>query len=119
MSTTFDLTGGPVRVAATARQPLVAALDLSDYRELDVLLMGISLEGTAGPAAVVRLLTHVTNRTEDGWVVAVTFTTVTASATYEMKQVSAFLRYLRWEVSTLGGTAPAITFAIQGVGKDG
>ena len=114
---TFDLTSGPIRVAATGKQPLAAVLDLGDYRELDVLLSALSLEGTAGPAASIRLLTHFCNKCEDGWVVATTFTVVNASSTYEMKQINAFLRYLRWEVSGLAGAGPAITFAIAGVGK--
>ncbi len=118
MSTTFDLTGGPIRVTSTTKQPLAAALDLGDYREVDALLSAISLEGTAGPQAGIRLLTHLTNKGEDGWVIAVTFTTVAGSATFEMKQVTAFLKYLRWEVFSLTGTAPAITFAIGGIGKD-
>lgn len=117
MSATFDLTGGPVRVTAATKQPLAAALDLGDYPELDVLLAAIALEGTASPQAVIRLLTGLSNKGEDGWVVAVTFTAVTASSTFEMKQITAFLKYLRWEVFSLTGTGPAITFAIGGVGK--
>ena len=118
MSTTFDVTNGPVRVSAATKQPLAATLDVGDYKELDVLLAGIALEGTAGPQAVIRLLTSLSNKGEDGWVVAVTFTAVTASSTFEMKQITAFLKYLRWEVFSLTGTAPAITFAIGGIGKD-
>lgn len=117
MSSSFNLTGHPMRVTAPGIQPLVGAVDLGEYSEINAVLSTLELVG--GGSATVRILTSTQNRNEFGWVVALTFTAVSTSATFELKQALSFLRYIRWEVSALSGSSPALTFSIDGVAKGG
>jgi hypothetical protein len=53
---------------------------------------------------------------EDGWVTALTFTTVSAGNIQELKQCASFLRYIRWDV-TLTGSGPAVVFSLAGMAR--
>lgn len=116
MSAYFNLTNGPARVPGVTKQLAANALDLGDYRELNALLQVLEVVG--GGAATIRLLTSSSNHSEEGWVVAATFAAASGSAPApELKQVLAFLRYVRWEVSSLTGSSPSVVFVIDGIAK--
>ncbi|GDX78212.1 hypothetical protein LBMAG42_00230 [Deltaproteobacteria bacterium] len=115
MASPFNLTGGPVRVTAPTVQPLAAAIDLGEYPEINAVLNALEIVG--GGSATVRILTSTQNRNESGWVVALTFSAISQPNSLELKQTLSFLRYIRWEVSALTGSSPALTFAIEGVAK--
>ena len=74
----------------------------------------LALEGTS-PTVTVEIITAMQNETEDGWDTAVAFTNMTASNKWEKKRASELLKYIRWEVTTLGGTNPVATFQITGI----
>jgi hypothetical protein len=110
------LTDKPVRVTAAQKQDLRLALDVLDFDELDLMLHVQRLDGTS-PSLSLSLETSMQNESEDGWLTAVTYTSVTSANTAEVKNITQFLRYLRW-TATLGGSgSPAVTFTIQGMGR--
>lgn len=114
MADPFSLTPHPVRVTGATKQPLDQALDVSDYDSLDALLGLLGVEGTAN-GATIRLITAMQNDTEQGWVELVAFSSVSTANTYDVQNVIAkLLKYIRWEVTGLGG-ATAITFSIDGM----
>jgi hypothetical protein len=113
MSDDFTLTRGPVRVTAAIRQPLQNALLIQDYDQIDALLGFLAIEGSG--TATIRVLTAMQNETEDGWVTLFTFANQTTANGWDLKSASAgILKYIRWEVTSLGG-ATAITFQISGM----
>ena len=117
MADEFTLTpAGGVRVTGATAQSLDQALEVLDYDEVDVLGGLTGVEGTTtGPT--LRLLTGMQKDTSDGWVVFVTFTAALLNGPnkYEVQNGSTkLLKYLRWEVTNLGG-ATAVTFTISGV----
>ncbi len=116
MGTEFTLTP-PIRVTGVAKQPLTQSLDVSDFDDVDALLSAIVLEGTTSPNATVKIITAMQNESEDGWVDLISFTSVTASQTY-VKSQGRPLKFIRWQVSALNGTAPALTFTITGMLRD-
>ncbi len=118
MADEFTLTPQPVRLGTPTSQPLKDALDVSAYDRADVLLWVAALEGTASPTATVRILTGMQVESENGWVVAGTFTAVTASNVAQALGLTGLLKYIRWELSTLGGTAPSVTFVVSGMLRD-
>jgi hypothetical protein len=118
MSSIIHLTDKPIKIsgASDVIQDLRLALDVLGYDELDLMLHVQRLDGTS-PVLAVTLETSMQNESEDdGWVTATTFTNVTSANTAEVKNVTQFLRYLRWSI-TLGGTSPVATFTVQGMGR--
>ncbi len=118
MADEFTLTPQPVRLTAATSQQLKDALDVSAYDRADVLLWVAAIEGTASPTATVRILTGMQVESENGWVVAGTFTAVTASNTALALAITGLLKYMRWELSVLGGTGPSVTFVVSGMLRD-
>lgn len=116
MPASLSLTGGVIRVTANTVSDLRNALDVSEFRSLDLLLDAIVLEGTSSPTAVVEILTGMQRETDQGWITVFAFNTVNASQGKELKQALSFLRYIRWKV-TLMGTNSVLTFSVGGMGK--
>lgn len=64
----------------------------------------------------VDLLTAMQNRSENGWVVAGSFTSAVTANSAQKLNVTGLLKYVRWRVTTItAGTA--ITFVIHGMGR--
>ncbi len=118
MAIPFTLTQQPIRVTATGFQPIYLAPDISSFDALDVELGIIGLEGTS-PTVTVELWTGMQNQTDDGFVQLYAFANQNTVNTYLKQNITAgLLRYLRWKVTTLGGTgSPAATFFIRGMGR--
>lgn len=114
MPAQFTLTPQPVRLSATGKQSLVQALDIGAYDEADVLLVVSAIEGTGGPTATIRLITGMQIESEDGWVIAGAFTAATAVGAQKV-HFDGLLKYLRWELLTLGGTTPSVVFSLNGM----
>lgn len=108
----LHITPGAIRVTAEMSQPVEQAIDVAPYHEVDVVSNIHGLEGAG--QAVIRLLTGMQKETTAGWVVFLTFSTVTESGVADKKSGSGLLRYLRWEVSEL--TSDAVTFDVSGMG---
>jgi hypothetical protein len=118
MADMFTLTPQPVRVTAVGFQPIYLALDIGAYDFMDVQLGILGLEGTS-PTATVELWTAMQNQTDDGWVQAFAWTNQSTTNTWIKGTVSSgLLRYLRWKLTTLGGSgSPAVTFSIRGMAR--
>jgi hypothetical protein len=117
MSDIVMLTAQPIRLTGTATQELYLAVDVSAYDLLDLQAV-CTVEGTASSGAI-KLISGMQFQTNDGWFepssnfAAINGTgvkTVTASVT------GGFMRYVRWQLTSLGG-ASAITFFIKGLGR--
>jgi hypothetical protein len=115
MNAEFSLTPQPIRLTATGKQFLSQSLDVSLFDQADALLYVVTLEGTSSPTATIRLITGMQMDSEDGWVVAASFPTVSASNTPQKLNVTGLLKYIRWELSGLTGTTPVVTFSISGI----
>lgn len=116
MGTEFTLTPQPIRLTAPGKQNLDQALEVGDFDSISALLGVLSLEGTAGPSATVRIITGMQKDTEDGWVPLLTFDAQTAANKFDDKHVQdKLLKYVRWELFDLSGTTPAVTFNINGM----
>lgn len=116
MADEFDLNKKPVRATGAIRQALDQALEISDYDEVDVICSLLGVEGTTTGLGI-RLLTGMSNETENGWVVLLTFTAANLNGpnTNDVQNASTkLLKYLRWEVTGLGG-ATAVTFDLSGM----
>ncbi len=114
------LTAKPTRQTATGAQPITEVLDVLAYDQLELFLTVFSLEGTSTPSAVIVVETSMQNDSADNalWKPLVTFATVSASNTADVQSASSgVLRYIRWRITTLAGTGPAVTFSITGVGR--
>ncbi len=112
MATVIMLTREPVRLTATGAQDLRLAPEVGDFHELDVSYR--LLEGASG--ASLKLETGMSTDSTDGWVDLGSAFTGTA-APYATKQtITNPLRYVRWNVTTLGGGS-AVTFFIQLIGR--
>lgn len=117
MADMFTLTPQPVRVTATGFQPIYLALDIGAYDFLDAELGILNLEGTS-PTVTVELWTAMQNQVDDGYVQCFAWTNQTTTNTWiRATGVNGLLRYLRWKVTTLGGTSPAATFSIRGMAR--
>jgi hypothetical protein len=110
----FTLTPQPVRVTATGKQLIREALDVSAYDQADVLPFVAALEGTT-PSVTVRIITGMQVASEDGWVVAGTFSAVTAGNTPLKISCPGLLKFLRWEVSAISGSGAAAAFTVSGM----
>jgi hypothetical protein len=115
MANEFSLTPQPIRLTATGRQLIQQSLNVSSFDQGDFLAFVSVLEGTSSPTATLRIITGMQMETEDGWVVAGTFSVVSASNSALKLNVTGLLKYIRWELSGLTGTTPAVTFTIGGM----
>lgn len=123
--TVINLTNGPLRFTNTgtlgsSRQYARDAVDILDARQIDVAVMVVGLEGSS-PGVVVDFWTSMSNTQDDlssagGWsqVSGLSVTANTASVTVHTA-TSGLLRYLRWTVSTLTGTA--VTAQISAIAR--
>lgn len=117
MSTFFALTQQPIVVATPERQPIFLASEVSGYDSID-LQVTCFVDGTAA-GATIGLITSMQMESEDGWLaVPDGFTTISGSGLqFARMTISAgMLRYLRWEVSSLGG-ASNVTIFLTGVAR--
>jgi hypothetical protein len=108
------LTQKPVRVTSAIPQDLRLAVDVSAYDELDLLLHVV---GFAATSLVVAIETAMQNESQDAWRPVVAYSSVSSSNVAELKNVKNFLRYLRYNVTTLSGSTPNATFTLQGMGR--
>ncbi len=116
MADMFTLTPQPVRVTATGFQPIYLVLDVGAYDFFDAQLGILNLEGTASPNATIELWTGMQNQTDDGYVQLFAWGNQNTTNTWiRQGGISGMLRYLRWKVTALGGTTPAVTFSIRGM----
>lgn len=113
MADEFSLTTGPFRAIAVQKQDLRLSLDVSGYDEIDILLGVVQISG--GGSATVRIITGMQLESDDGWVVAGTFNSVSTTNSWEKINIKNFLRYIRWEVSVLSGSSPTVTFVLPGM----
>lgn len=103
----------PVRVIAPAGQDLRLALDVLMFDELDLEIQVVGLEGS-GADVTVDIQTGMQLHSATGWSTVTSFSRLT-SISSEKLAVQGFLRYVRWRVSSLNGTAA--TFMISGIGR--
>lgn len=114
MADTLTLTPQPVRVTAVGFQPIFLALDIGMYDFLDMQLGVLNLEG--GAAVTVELWTGMQNQTDDGFVQLYAWASQSTGNTWLRQTIgSGLLRYLRWKVGALSGTAA--TFSLRGMGR--
>ena len=115
MARPITLTHQPIRVTATGFQPLYLAMDVSAFDILDIELGIVGLEGTS-PSVTVNVYTGMQNQVDDCWLPLSTFASQSTPDTY-LKQSfqGGFLKYVRWNVTALAGTAA--TFYIRGMGR--
>ena len=116
MADQFNLTPQPARVTGPGSQTIELALEVSDYDEVDALAGILGVEGTTTGLSL-RLLTSMQKESTDGWVPYMTFTPGNLNAANKFEVLNAstkLLKYLRWEVTGLGG-ATAITFSLGGM----
>ena len=116
MPSIIHVTDKPIKVSADDTQELRLAVDVLEFDELDLMLHVQRLEASGAVTLSVTLETSMQNESDDGWVTAASYTAVTSPNTAEVKNVTQFLRYLRWTL-TLSGTSPNATFTIQGMGR--
>ncbi|MGZ5152773.1 MAG: hypothetical protein ACXWC5_22355 [Burkholderiales bacterium] len=116
MATEITLTPQPIRLTAAARQALYLAVDISPFDSLDLEAVCV-FEGTA-TNAIVNIYTGMQLDTEDGWVLAgaVNSLSGTGQQIARLNIPGALLRFVRWDISSLGG-ATAITFFIRGMAR--
>lgn len=107
MADIVDVTELPVRVTAASLQDLRLAFDAED---LDVVDLQIFV--SEGSSVVARMLTNMQNESENGWIVAGTFATTSANGAAKLN-LTQFLRFLRWEITSAGNA----TFTITGMGR--
>ncbi len=114
MADQFTLTSQPVRLSSPGKQALDQSLEVSDYDELDVLLGLIAVEGTT-TGVVVKIITAMQKDSESGWVDLVTFASLDGPDKFDLQNAPAkLLKYIRWEVTDLGG-ATSVTVTIDGM----
>lgn len=114
------LTPQPTRQSTTATQDIDEVLDVLSYDQLDLFLQAYSLEGTSSPTAVIVVETSMQRESDDNnlWKTLVTFATINGSNQADKQTAtSGVLRYIRWRITTLSGSSPAITFVITGAGR--
>ncbi len=111
------LTDQPIRMTATGRQERYLAIDVGHFRGLDLQLLVTAMEGT-NPIATVKLIGAMdTDADTEGWSDVGVFAPVSAGSTTRVCTLEqGFFRFLRWELSSLTGTSPVVTFMIWGRG---
>jgi hypothetical protein len=116
----FTLTPDPVRVTATGMQPMVNALDISRFDQIEAVLGVTSIDGGS---VTIKLWTGMQIDTENGWKEIAAYSSTSSPDSWE-KQVVApiagsggtvLLRYLRWEVASI--SASSATFVLNGIGR--
>jgi hypothetical protein len=118
MADHINLTDGPIRVTVTGAQPLDQAVEVSSYDLLDLLAGLLGVEGSTSGVGL-RIITGMQRESQNGWVEYLAFTpgTLNAPNTWQALQgTTRLLRYIRWEVTGLGG-ATAVTFQINGMAR--
>jgi hypothetical protein len=112
----FSLTAEPVRASATGAQDLRLSKEVGEFHELEIHVRMLNYEG-GGAGATILIETGMNQESSDGWITLDTFTPGT-SVTTVRHTVTNPLRYIRWNVSALGGgVSPAVTFHIQCIGR--
>ncbi len=115
MAEPIILTPEPVRISAAGsnvNQDLRLALDVSTYDELDLLL--VCYEMSTGGNITVSILTGMTCDSESSWVTLTSFA-ATGAATAKKLNVTNFLRYIRYQLTT--SSTFTTTFAIDGMAR--
>ncbi len=107
MADIIHLTDKPIRNTGATTQELRLAVDVSAYDELDLLLTMYE-----GSSIQVEVLTGMQIETEEGWVSAGTFSTISAQGETKLN-LKNFLRYVRWDQNTAG----AATFMVNGIAR--
>ncbi len=119
MADIITLTHQPIRVTGAERQQRYLATDVSAFDILDMQLFVTSFEGTGPLSATLKLISSMQMQTDsEGWSDVWVFNIGAGSNVSHMATISSgFLRYLRWEVSSVTGTSPAVTFWLRGLGR--
>lgn len=122
MATPFSLTANQaVTVGPTTtlpfKQNLWDVLDVGNFDILDVEVGILALSGSS-PTATIQIETSAQNSQDDASWIPLTGLTWTPTATgYSVKpQVGGFLRYIRYNLTTLTGGG-SVTFVIRGMGR--
>lgn len=116
MSALVYLTKGPTKiVTAGSRQLIQNAIDVSAFRHIVLLLEVLAIVG--GGSYEITVLTGMQLDTEDGWIELGTFGSQTTADSFKVNLADA-LQYIRWEVKTLTGSTPHVTFVISGVARE-
>jgi len=99
-------------------QDIKDVLDVSAFRQLDLGLMVYTLTG--GGSIVVKIETSMQNELANAelWTSIATFATITGTtpASKPLSVSAKVLKYIRWNVTSLTGTTPTVTFFIEGFG---
>ncbi|MGZ5152772.1 MAG: hypothetical protein ACXWC5_22350 [Burkholderiales bacterium] len=117
MADMITLTAQPLRLTAIARQALIYFVDVGAYDLLDLNIVA-TVEGTATNATI-KLVTGLQIQTEDGWYYPTAqFSSISGSAVQSASAslTGTFQRFVRWDLTSLGG-ATAITFFIRGMAR--
>jgi|GEM_PF-2230746 len=112
-SSALFVTEFPVTVSATGAQALELATDVLAYDELVMELRILRMTG-AGPTITVELQTSMQKESTLGWVSAGVFCSMTAAPSSQYRVFGQLLRYIRWNVTGIVGTA---AFFVSGVGR--
>jgi hypothetical protein len=123
MADLITLTHQPIRLNTAQKQAIYLATDVGGYDVIDIICSAV-FEGSS-PTVTIKLITGMQAQTDDGWVDAGTFGTLNPTPTPSAKITigggnatnPGFLRFLRWEVTALGGTSPFATFFIRGMAR--
>ncbi len=115
MADAIVLTRLPVRVTVSgATMSLAESIDVSKYDLAEFLLQLLALTGTS-PTIQIDIITGMQKESEDGWVIWASFTSQSSAPAMERKTADRPFKYIRWKVTTLGGTSPTATFYIDGM----
>jgi hypothetical protein len=118
MRVPIQLTRKPIYLTATGAQDIKDVLEVASLRQLDLGLTAYNLTG--GGNFTVEIETSMQNELANAelWTSIATFATITGT-TPASKPVSVsakVLKYIRWNVTSLTGTTPTVTFFIEGFG---
>lgn len=102
----------PITASQTGPMPLSEAIDVSGYDELD-LLLGVQQLASSG-SLTISISTSMHVETEQGWVTASTFDTVTVAGVYQKITVRNFLRFVRYYATVTNGGG---MFTLSGIAR--
>jgi len=111
--TRLQLTAGAVRVTAAGAQELRLAREVLAFDQLDVVVRVLSLEG-GGASIDLALQTGMQLESAQGWVTLGAFNRITSSPSGQSHHFTGLLRYVRYEVTALAGTAATFTLCATG-----
>lgn len=111
----IKFTEAPVKLSASAVQPLTQIVPVGGYRVLDLILSVWSLTGTA-PTVDVTIYTSMQDNNEDAWASLGSFAQVTTGNDHKKLTVTGALKYVRYYCA-LAGTTPVATFEIRGYAR--